>query len=231
MPEILVKYEDKVIERVVTQKKRISIGRTADNDIVLDNKGVSRKHATIEFDADSALVIDNESLNGVFVNNRKVTEEVLKEHDQITIGKFDLVYHPDAPKETKLAEFDGTMVLKTRRQRKLLEKDKQAKELTGVAGASVLLGEAHAARKQFALSKPVVTFGKGKFVNIPVKGFLVSRIQAKIIKDKDDFELVNVGRRGKTKVNGESVQRCRLKNDDLIEVGRSVFRFVQGSDK
>ncbi len=103
MPEILVKYEDKVIERVVTQKKRISIGRTADNDIVLDNKGVSRKHATIEFDADSALVIDNESLNGVFVNNRKVTEEVLKEHDQITIGKFDLVYHLDAPKETKLA--------------------------------------------------------------------------------------------------------------------------------
>ena len=40
----------------------------------------------------------------------------------LTIGKFDLVYHPDAPKETKLAEFDGTMVLKTRRQRKLLEK-------------------------------------------------------------------------------------------------------------
>jgi pSer/pThr/pTyr-binding forkhead associated (FHA) protein len=231
MPEILVKYEDKVIERVVTQKKRISIGRTADNDIVLDNKGVSRKHATMEFDADSALVIDNESLNGVFVNNRKVTEEVLKEHDQVTIGKFDLVYHPDAPKETKLAEFDGTMVLKTRRQRELLEKDKQDREVTGVAGGSVLLGEVHAARKQFALSRPVVTFGKGKFVNVSVKGFLVSRIQAKIIRDRDDFVLVNVGRRGKTKVNGESVQRYRLKNDDLIEVGRSVFRFVQGSDK
>lgn len=231
MPEILVKFEDKVIERVVTQKKRISIGRTADNDIVLGNKGVSRKHATIEFDADSALVIDNESLNGVFVNNRKVTEEVLKEHDQITIGKFDLVYHPDAPKEAKLAEFDGTMVLKTRRQKELLEKDEQAKELTDVAGASVLLGEANAEWKQYTLSKPVMTFGKGKFVNVPVKGFLVSRIQAKIIKEKDDFVVANVGRKGKTKVNGERVQRCRLKNDDLIEVGRSVFRFVQGSDK
>ena len=231
MPEILVKFEDKVIERVVTQKKRISVGRTADNDIVLGNKGVSRKHATIEFDADSALVIDNESLNGVFVNNKKVTEEVLKEHDQITIGKFDLVYHPDAPKETKLAEFDGTMVLKTRRQKELLEKDKQAKELTDVAGASVLLGQANAKRRQYALSKSVMTFGKGKFVNVPVKGFLVSRIQAKIIKEKDDFVVANVGRKGKTKVNGESVQRYRLRNDDLIEVGRSVFRFMQGSDK
>jgi len=231
MPEILVKYEDKVIERVVTQKKRISIGRTADNDIVLDNKGVSRKHATIEFDADSALVIDNESLNGVFVNSRRVTEEVLKEEDQVTIGKFDLVYHPDAPREAKLAEFDGTMVLKTRRQKELLEKDKQAQELTAGAGASLLLGEANAERKQYTLSKPVITFGKGKFVNVPVKGFLVSRIQTKIIKDKEQFVLVNVGRRGRTKVNGERVQRYRLKNDDLIEVGRSVFRFVQGSDK
>jgi pSer/pThr/pTyr-binding forkhead associated (FHA) protein len=231
MPEILVKYEDKVIERVVTQKKRISIGRTADNDIVLDNKGVSRKHATIEFDADSALVIDNESLNGVFVNSRRVTEEVLKEEDQVTIGKFDLVYHLDAPKEAKLAEFDGTMVLKTRRQKELLEKDKQAKELTTVAGASVLLGEENAERKQYTLGKPVITFGKGKFVNVPVKGFLVSRIQTKIIKDKDQFVWVNVGRGGRTKVNGERVRRYRLKNDDLIEVGRSVFRFVQGSDK
>ncbi len=229
MPEILVKYEDKVIERVVTQKKRISIGRTADNDIVLDNKGVSRKHAIIEFDENSALVMDNESLNGVFLNNRKVNEEVLKDKDQITIGKFDLIYHQDAPKEMQFAELDGTMVLKTRKQKELLEKDKQARKVTSVAGGSVLLGEAHTTGKQFSLNKPVITLGRAKFVNVPVKGFLVSRIQAKIVKDKDDFVLVNVGRWSKTKVNGESTRRHRLRNDDLIEIGKSVFRFVQGS--
>ena len=48
MAEIVVRYEDKVIERVVTEKKRLSIGRTSDNDIVLENRGVSRRHATIE---------------------------------------------------------------------------------------------------------------------------------------------------------------------------------------
>ena len=36
MPEIIVKFEDKIIERIVTEKKRISIGRTNDNDIVLE---------------------------------------------------------------------------------------------------------------------------------------------------------------------------------------------------
>jgi pSer/pThr/pTyr-binding forkhead associated (FHA) protein len=228
MPEILVKYEDKVIERVVTQKKRISIGRTPDNDIVLDNKAVSRKHALIEFDESSALILDNESLNGTFVNSRKVTEEVLKDNDQITIGKFDLIYHHDTPKETKLAELDGTMVLKTKKQKELLEKDQKAREIAEVAGGSVLLGEAETTQKQFPLNKPVITFGKSKFVNIPVKGFLVSKIQAKIIPDKDGFMLVNLGRKDKTKVNGESIARYRLRNDDLIEIGKSVFRFIQG---
>jgi len=231
MPEIVVKYEDKVIEKVVIQKKMISIGRTPGNDIVLDNKAVSRKHALIEFNESSALIMDNESVNGTFVNNRKITEEVLKDNDQITIGKFDLIYHRDAPKETQLAYLDGTMVLKTRKQRELLEKDKKARKVAEVAGGSVLLGEAYTTRKRFPLNRAVITFGKSRFVNIPVKGFLVSRIQAKIIKDKDDFLLVNLGRKGKIRVNGESVQRYRLKNDDLIEVGRSVFRFIQGKSK
>jgi pSer/pThr/pTyr-binding forkhead associated (FHA) protein len=231
MPEIVVKYEDKVIERVVTQKKMISVGRNPDNDIVLNNKAVSRKHALIEFDESSALIMDNESVNGTFVNSRKITEEVLKDNDQITIGKFDLIYHRDAPKETQLAYLDGTLVLKTRKQRELLEKDKKAREVVKVEGGSILLGEAYTTRKRFSLNRPVITFGKSRFVNIPIKGFLVSRIQAKIIKEKDDFVLVNLGRKGKIRVNGESIQRYRLKNDDLIEMGRSVFRFIQGNSK
>lgn len=231
MPEILVKYEDRLVERVVTQKKRISIGRTADNDIVLDNKAVSRKHALIEFDQDSALIIDNESLNGVFVNNRKVSEEVLKDNDQITIGKFDLIYHRDAPKETQLAELDGTLVLNTRKQKELLEKDRKAREATKTAGGSVLLGESNTSQKQYALNKPVITLGKARYVHVPVKGFLVSRIQAKIIKDQDDFLLVNLGRKRRTRVNGEAIQRRRLKNDDLIEIGRSAFRYIQGTNR
>ena len=93
MPELIVKYEDKIVERIVTEKKRISIGRTRDNDIVLENRGVSRKHAMIEFNNNAAVVIDNESLNGTFVNSRKVDEEVLRDDDIITIGKYSLIYH------------------------------------------------------------------------------------------------------------------------------------------
>jgi pSer/pThr/pTyr-binding forkhead associated (FHA) protein len=231
MPEIVITYEDKVIEKIVTQKKRISIGRTSGNDIVLDNKAVSRKHAEIEFGDDSALIIDNESLNGTFVNNQKINEEILKDNDKITIGKFNLVYHQDTPKDIKLTDLDGTMVLSTKKQKKLLERDKKEKEITAIAGCSVLLGQENTSGKQFYLDKPVITLGKSKYVNIRVKGLLVSKIQAKIVKEKGSHILTNLGRRGKTKVNGEEVQRHQLKNDDLVEVGKSVFRFIQGKNK
>jgi len=230
MPEIVVKYEDKIIERVVTQKKRISIGRSSNNDIVLDNKAVSRKHAQVEFRDDSALIIDNESLNGTFVNKRKINEEIIKDNDEITIGKFDLVYHHDAPKDLKLSDLDGTRVLCTKKQKELLERDKKGKEITAKTGCSVLWGEENAMVKQFYLDKPVITLGKSKYVNIKVKGLLVSKIQAKIAKEKDGHVLVNLGRKGKTKVNGEEVFKHPLRNDDLIEVGKSVFRFIQGKN-
>lgn len=228
MPEIIVKFEDRVIERVVTEKKRISIGRTPDNDIVLDNRGVSRKHAQIEFNDSSTLIIDNESLNGTFVNNRKVTEEILKDNDIITIGKFTLIYHRDASREGQGDNFEGTMVLHTKKQKDLIEKDKREKEIISKAGTSVLMGEDQTDIHQYRINRTVVTMGKAEFANIKVKGFWVSGLQAKIVEEENNHILINVGKKGKTKVNGEDVDRCVLKNDDLIQVGKSVFRYLEG---
>ena len=141
MAEIVVRYEEKVIERIVTEKKRISIGRTNDNDIVLENRGVSRKHAMIEFNNNAAVIIDNESLNGTFVNNRKITEEVLRDSDIITIGKYSLVYHTEAtgtPGDDRQS-MDGTMVLNTKKQKELIENDRVEKQIVAKYGGSVSL--------------------------------------------------------------------------------------------
>ena len=74
----------------------------------------------------------------------------------------------------------------------------------------------------------VTTIGRAKFVHVHVKGFMLSGIQAKIVKEEEQFLIVNLGRKGKTKVNGEPVNRLALKNGDIIQVGKSVFRFVEG---
>jgi pSer/pThr/pTyr-binding forkhead associated (FHA) protein len=231
MPEIIVKFEDKIIERIVTEKKRISIGRTNDNDIVLENRGVSRKHAMIEFNSGAAVVIDNESLNGTFVNNRKISEEVLRDADAITIGKYSLIYHAQstAPVE-EAAGLDGTMLLNTKKQKQLLEADKVERQIVAKYGGSVLLGQENTEFSEYKLDREVTTIGKAKFVHVKAKGFMLSGIQAKITHEPEGYALINLGRRGKTKVNGEEVDRVWLKNGDLISVGKSAFKFVQGDN-
>ncbi len=227
MPEIIVKYEDKIVERVVTEKKRVTIGRTQDNDIILNNRGVSRKHAQIEFNPDGAVIIDNESLNGTFVNSRKITEEFLKDNDQITIGKYSLTYRQNVSHDPRLSDMDGTMILQTRKHKDLMSRDKRDAEITQKVGYSVLLGELNVDRKEYALDKEVITLGKGTFVNIRARGFFLPKLQAKISQENDEYVLVSLGRQGMTRVNGEEVERHRLKNDDLVQIGKSVFRFIQ----
>lgn len=227
MPEIIVKFADKVIERVVSEKERISIGRTSENDIVLDNRGVSRKHAQIEFSDKGALLIDNDSLNGTFVNERKVAEQFLKDKDTITIGKFDLVFFSDAQPTRKLNDMDGTMVLNTKKQKEMVSQDEHDKQLAQDVGHSLLVSMKNES-EHFTLERENTTLGKSSFANIRIGGWFVSKVQAKITDQNNTFTVVNVGRENKTRVNGEPVENAILKNGDVLEVGNSAFRFIQG---
>ena len=67
-------------------KKDITIGRTADNDITIDNLAVSSHHATVHDVNEGAVVEDMGSTNGTFVNDNKVTRHTLKDGDIITVG-------------------------------------------------------------------------------------------------------------------------------------------------
>jgi len=73
-------------------KKRLTIGRTSHNDIQLNIQYVSRRHAVISTEQGKTRVIDWGSKNGVFVNNKKVTEKILKSGDMVSIGMADFKY-------------------------------------------------------------------------------------------------------------------------------------------
>jgi chromosome segregation ATPase len=73
-------------------RDRLSIGRTRHNDIQLDLRFVSRRHAVIATDNNATRIIDWGSRNGVYVNKKRVTEKVLKSGDVITIGLTNLRY-------------------------------------------------------------------------------------------------------------------------------------------
>lgn len=64
----------------------ISFGREADNDLVLTDEKISRRHARV-FPGNGQLVLeDNKSRNGTFVNNQRVSRAELRDGDRVALG-------------------------------------------------------------------------------------------------------------------------------------------------
>ncbi|MDP8219053.1 MAG: SpoIIE family protein phosphatase [Candidatus Theseobacter exili] len=70
---------------ISTENSTITIGRDSTNDIVLENKKVSRNHAIIALQDNRFSIKDLGSSNGTYVNNMPVTEHVLENGDIIRI--------------------------------------------------------------------------------------------------------------------------------------------------
>lgn len=68
------------------------VGREAGNDIRLHDTEVSRRHAEFRLADGGCVVADLSSVNGTFVNGRRVPEAVLASGDQIQVGQTVLVY-------------------------------------------------------------------------------------------------------------------------------------------
>jgi hypothetical protein len=79
-------------EHFVPQGERTTIGRSPDNEIFLDDVTVSRKHAVLLQRDDGNYIEDLGSLNGTFVNRRRVDAAPLEDGDEIQIGKYRLTF-------------------------------------------------------------------------------------------------------------------------------------------
>jgi hypothetical protein len=66
------------------------VGRSLAADIRFDDPTVSRRHALIVRQADGVRVLDDRSLNGVFVNGERVEWRVLRDGDEIVVGRYRL---------------------------------------------------------------------------------------------------------------------------------------------
>ena len=68
--------------------KDYKIGRSSENNIILDDISVSRKHALLSVKKEHIKITDNNSTNGIYVNNEIKSDCVLKSGDKIQIGKY-----------------------------------------------------------------------------------------------------------------------------------------------
>ncbi len=79
-------------ERFVLDRPEITIGRSPDSSIFLNDVTVSREHAVATIEGSSVTVADRGSLNGTYVNGSIVDQARLADGDHVQIGRFLLVF-------------------------------------------------------------------------------------------------------------------------------------------
>jgi hypothetical protein len=72
--------------------RRTRIGRGSDNELVLDTKHISRYHAVLLAGPVHTSIEDLNSTNGVFVNGKRVSRQILKDGDRVTVGRTQFRY-------------------------------------------------------------------------------------------------------------------------------------------
>ena len=134
MAKLYLKFEQAVLKEFALSQGVVTIGRLPDNLIQVDNLAVSGHHAKIYWETDHYVLEDNNSLNGTFVNGRRVSKVALKDGDEVTIGKHVLAlkdeWHEDAANKTQPLQSDApkpmvptlesTVVLDTKKAREML---------------------------------------------------------------------------------------------------------------
>ena len=72
--------------------ERMTIGRSPDAEVFLDDVTVSRNHALLVQRRDGLYIDDLGSLNGTYVNRRRIESHRLQNGDELQVGKYKLTY-------------------------------------------------------------------------------------------------------------------------------------------
>lgn len=90
----------------------LSIGRTDDNNVKIDNPSVSGKHCVLSLDGDNVILKDLGSTNGTRVNSKETTEITLKPKDLIQVGSVEFLFNSeDIPLSEAEAIYNKTEIV------------------------------------------------------------------------------------------------------------------------
>lgn len=201
--------------RLLLQPGILHIGRAEDNDIVLADVSVSRRHARLEVTPEGLVVEDLGSGNGTFFNGKRVDRQVLGHGDELSLDPFVL--------RVELAGLGAG-------------EDTDAGDATALAGAEVpqarlTVVSAHKmAQRDFPLQPgQPLTIGRSERNAIVLPEPASSRAHAELNFGPEGWSLRDMGSSNGTFVNAKRVKEKRLEEGDRIRIGTVELRFTMAA--
>jgi pSer/pThr/pTyr-binding forkhead associated (FHA) protein len=248
MARLLLKFDDRVIDEYGLGLM-VTVGRTPDNVLTIDNAAVSSHHACVFRDGETFVIEDLDSTNGTFVNGTRVRRQKLEHGDVVLIGKHTLVF--DAAASGRTLEADGdqptlatlgdTVFLDPEQRRKLMARLKAA-PTASAAGTSVApairdapmafptrpatlrVVAGHADREEYKLEGRTTLIGKADAALVRIRGWFKPAVALAIARTSQAYVATPI--RGKTLINGDPLtERRELKNGDVVRTAGITLEF------
>jgi len=243
MPKLVLKFENSILREVPVGAKEVSIGRSPENGIVIDNPAVSHFHARVFNEEGRIMLEDFGSLNGTFVNGQRVKMVTLKAGDSVAIGKHTIVISDSRDldgfatgngNEKPVAaapKLNETVMLDTKARRDFLQKVAAVGESAQVAPARIKVGtlvvrSGRTDHREYTLNDKLTVIGKSALATVKLKGWFAPKAAAQI--NRRDDQSYYIGAADKTpQVNGHSIsQPTKLSSGDIITVAGIELEFV-----
>ncbi|MGA8037646.1 MAG: FHA domain-containing protein [Candidatus Acidiferrales bacterium] len=240
MAKLVLKFENAILKEVSVGQSEVSIGRSPENSIVIDNPAVSNHHARVFYEEGRLMLQDFGSLNGTFVNGQRVKMAQLKSTDSIAIGKHTLYVADSAahngtveyqPPRAAVPKINETVMLDTRERREFLEKVAAVGESAQPSPSRVkiptlVVRSGSTDRREYALNDKLAVVGKSAMATVKLTGWFKPKAAAQINRRDDNSYYVGAADRVPS-VNGAPITHpTKLASGDVIEVAGVELEFV-----
>ena len=105
---IIVAHGGEHVEERPLRIGRLIIGRTADNDVQIESKFISRHHCQITTTSEGSILEDLNSTNGVYVKSKRIRRQHLNDGDVIVLGKHEIMYVDERSARSRGQALDPT---------------------------------------------------------------------------------------------------------------------------
>jgi pSer/pThr/pTyr-binding forkhead associated (FHA) protein len=240
MAKLSLMFDEKLVKEVPIGSRPVRIGRSPDNDLVVDNLAVSNDHARVFFESGRLVVEDRGSLNGTFVNDLRIERATLHDGDSIWIGKHHIKvdatgdaaipYGYGRKSATAAPMINETMVLDTKVRRDMLQQAAAMGERTQFAAgriqvSTVVVLSGKTDSKEYVLTNKLTTIGKSAMATIKLRGWFKPPMAAQINR-RDDGYYIGSGDKNPL-VNGVPIPGpTKLSDGDLIELCGVRLNFI-----
>jgi pSer/pThr/pTyr-binding forkhead associated (FHA) protein len=186
--------------------RMVTIGKSANCDIVLSDAGVLDLHARLNFRQDTYVIEEGSPGDGIVVNDRHVHAHKLAPYDLIELGSALMLFLPDYGDESAAEPVDLA-----------------AAGSAACARVRITAGARKGA--EFFLGSSPLVIGHHTLANVRLRETAVGEFHAHIARTPQGIRLLDLLSASGTKISGLRASRQLLKDGNNISIGPVTFAF------